>query len=109
MELPVSPHDENGHARVRTEYPPRVVIAFDQLTVEEQRQVTAALSTLDRDGLAGSIAALGIVRLAGAEPLYALRAAPEVWMIMRAEPGAAIEVVDIMRPAALRNFAHAAR
>jgi hypothetical protein len=69
--------------------------------------VTAALRTLERDGLSASTAPLGIVRLAGSEPLYALRAAPEVRMIVRAEPGAAIEVVDIMRPAALRNFAHA--
>jgi hypothetical protein len=29
-------------------------------------------------------------------------------VIVRAEPGAPIDVVDIVRPAALRNFAHAA-
>ena len=46
-------------------------------------------------------------RLPLPEPLYALRAAPDVLVIVRREPGASVEVEDIVRPAALRNFAHA--
>ena len=67
----------------------------------------ALLSDRHIDGLQTPSGALAIMRLAGPEPLYSLRAAPEVRVIVRAEPGAPIQVVDIVRPAALRNFAHA--
>lgn len=107
MELPVIEHGENGHKRLRADVPQRVIIAFDQLTEEERSKVLAALRTLERDGLQTPSGALAIKRLAGPEPLYSLRAAPEVRVIVRAEPGAPIDVVDIVRPAALRNFAHA--
>ena len=47
-------------------------------------------------------------RLPGPEPLFTLQAAPELLVFVRREPGAPVEVLDIMRPAALRAFADAA-
>ena len=108
MELPVSRHSTDGDMRLRADVPQRVIIAFDQLTEGEKSAVLAALHTLARDGLQAPSGTPAITRLAGPEPLYALRAAPEVRVIVRAEPCAPIDVVDIVRPAALRHFAHAA-
>ncbi len=86
--------------------PGRVVIAYDQLTREEKEGVRTALHILGREGL-NAPSHLGLVRLAGLEPLYVLCAAPEVRVIVRMEPGAPVEVEDIVRPETLRNFAHA--
>ena len=86
--------------------PGRVVIAYDQLTREEKEGVRAAFHILEREGL-NAPSHLGLVRLAGLEPLYVLCAAPEVRVIVRMEPGAPVEVEDIVRPETLRNFAHA--
>ncbi len=48
-----------------------------------------------------------MTRLGGALPLYALRAAPTVVVILQAELGRAVEVRDIVQPATLESFAHA--
>ena len=108
MELPVTRDTTDGDMRLRADVPRRVIIAFDQLTEGEKSAVLATLHTLARDGLPPPSGTPAIMRLAGPEPLYSLRAAPEVRVIVRAAPGAPIDVVDIVRPAALRNFAHAA-
>jgi hypothetical protein len=108
MELPVTRHTTDGDMRLRADVPQRVIIAFDQLTEGEKSAVLAALHTLARDGLQTPSGTPAITRLAGPEPLYSLCAAPEVRVIVRAEPGAPIDVVDIVRPAALRHVAHAA-
>jgi hypothetical protein len=108
MELPVTRHTSDGDMRLRADVPQRVIIAFDQLTEGEKSAVLAALHTLARDGLRRPSGTPAMTRLAGPEPLYSLRAAPEVRVIVHAEPDAPIDVVDIVRPAALRNFAHAA-
>ncbi|MDQ2831659.1 MAG: hypothetical protein M3Y74_21750 [Chloroflexota bacterium] len=99
--------DEGDEQEPLFAHPPgRVVIAYDQLTREEKEGVRTALHILEREGL-NAPSHLGLVRLAGLEPLYVLCAAPEVRVIVRMEPGAPVEVEDIVRPETLRNFAHA--
>ena len=78
----------------------QVLVAFDRLTSDEQARVVASVQAFERREA-------GSVRLPGAEPLYVLHAAPEVLVIVRKEPGAAVEVEDIVRPATLRNLAYA--
>ena len=53
------------------------------------------------------LSAAQATRLEGPEPLYVLRPAPGVRVLVRAGAGGLVEVLDIIRPAALRNFAHA--
>lgn len=107
MELVSNPDGEDGPERLGADVPLRVVIAFDQLTDDEKRAVLAALRILEREGLQATSASVDMQRLAGSEQLYALRAAPDVRVLVRAPMNGHIEVVDIIRPAALRNFAHA--
>ncbi len=108
LELPINQEGADEPTQLRADVPLRVIIAFDQLTDDEKRAVLGALHTLQRGGLQGASAPLGMRRLTGPEPLYSFRAAPEVQIIVRAEPDAAVEIMDIVRPAALRHFAHAA-
>ncbi len=82
--------------------PLRVVIAYDQLTSEEQGRVRATLQELDRKGPNTDA---DIQRLASSDPLYALNATPDITVIVRIEPGAPVEVMDIVRTETLRNFA----
>ena len=105
MELLVSQATANESGNLHTSAPPRVIVAFDQLTDEEQRQVLAALERVEREGLGA--AERDLTRLGGALPLYALRAAPSVVVILRAESGQAVEVWDIIQPATLEGFARA--
>ena len=91
---------ENGHERLVADLPGQVLVALDHLTREEKEDVFAALEAFARGEVEGA-------RVPGAEPLYALRAAPEVLVFVRKEPGAPVEAVDIMRPAALRTLGHA--
>ncbi len=105
MELPISHSDVDGDVRLRADVPLSVMIAFDQLTDEEQRRVLEALGRIERDGL--SAVGLDVTRLGGTAPLYALRAALAVVVILHAEPGQAVEVWDIVQPATLDSFAHA--
>jgi len=108
LELPINHQGTGESVQLRPDMPLHVIIAFDQLTVDEQRAVLMALETLERDGLSGAAASLNLTRLAGARSLYSLPAAPDVRVLIRAEPDAPVEVVDIIRPAALRGFAYAA-
>jgi len=89
---------KNGHERLVADFPGQVIVALDHLTSKEQQGVYAAVDTFARGEQDGR-------RLPLPEPLYVLRAAPDVLVIVRREPGAPVEVEDIVRPAALRNFA----
>ncbi len=105
MELPISHAGSDEDARLRADVPLRVIIAFDQLTDEERQHVLGALERIKRDGL--SAPGLDVTRLGGLLPLYALRAAPNVVVILHAGPGQAVEVRDIAQPATLEGFARA--
>lgn len=105
MEARQERQEENEQDFPHANPPGRVIIAYDQLTLEEKERVRKALRILENEGLTAS-PQLGIKRLAGPEPLYALSAAPEVTVIVRMEPGTPVEVMDIVRPDTLRNFAH---
>jgi hypothetical protein len=86
--------------------PLRAIIAFDQLTSAEQDAVLMALQALGHLGLQ-ALSSMNATRLEGPEPLYVLHPAPDVRVIVRAGKDESIEVMDIVRPEALRNFAHA--
>ena len=105
MELPVERLTTKGNHRLRADVPIRVTIAFDQLTDAERDTVLEALGRVERDGLEAS--GLNVVRLGGPMALFALHVAPTITVILRAEPGQAIEVREIVQPAMLENFAHA--
>ncbi len=105
MELPISHANSGGAARLRADVPLRVIIAFDQLTNEERQRVLGALERIERDGL--GVPGLDVTRLGRGLPLYTLHAAPDVVVILHAEPGQAVEVRDIVQPATLESFARA--
>jgi len=67
--------------------PPRAKIAFDQLADAEKAAVLASLQLLKRDGL-HSLSTAQATRLEGLEPLYVLRPAPDVRVLVRAGAGA---------------------
>lgn len=83
----------------------RAMIAFDQLADVEKAAVLASLQLLEHDG-SPLLSTAQATRLEGPEPLYVLRPAPDVRVLVRAGAGGMVEVLDIIRPA-LRNFAHA--
>ena len=94
-------HDQlqaNGHRPLIADLPGQVIVALDHLTSEDREGVFAAIHAFASDVGKGT-------RLSGSEPMYILRAAPEVRVIVRREPDAPVEVEDIVRPATLRNFA----
>lgn len=99
MEALRNPTQEHGHDQFVADLPTQVIMALDHLTSEEQEGVFAAVQAFTRHEKDGA-------RLPLPEPLYALRAAPEVLVIVRGEPGTAVEIEDIVRPAALRHFTH---
>ena len=82
----------------------RAAIAFDQLKEDEKQSVLAVLGTIEREGVDAS--GLDVTKRGGPPPLYFLRAAPDVIVILRAEPGQPIEARDIVQPATLESFAH---
>ncbi len=82
----------------------RAAIAFDQLKEDEKQSVLDALGRIEREGVDAS--GLDVMKRGGPPPLYFLHAAPDVIVILRAEPGQAIEVRDIVQPATLESFAH---
>lgn len=90
----------NGHKPLVAELPRRVIVALDHLTSAEREGVSAAVDAFARRQVDGT-------RLASPEPLYMLRAAPDVLVIVRREEGQPLEVEDVVRPATLRNFANA--
>jgi len=53
LELPINHQGAGGSVQLRSDMPLHVIIAFDQLTVDEQQAVLMALETLERDGLSG--------------------------------------------------------
>ncbi len=95
---------EDHYELISANSPLRVVIAYDQLTPEEQGCVRATLQELDRKGLSTDA---GIQRLASPDPLYALNATPDITVIVRMEPGSPVEVMDIVRTETLHNLANA--
>ena len=107
MQLPFDQQTPDDTTSIKLEVPNRVLIAFDQLSQDERTKVIDALRSLARYGLSNAPVGLNVQRLAGTEPLYAVRATPDLCVIVRYEDDGPIEVVDILRPAALRNFANA--
>jgi len=100
MEALYSGTRENEHDHAIADLPGQVLVALDHLTQDEREGVFRAVRAFAHGELAGS-------RVPGTEPLYALRAAPEVLVFVRHEQGGPVEPVDIMRPAALRTLGHA--
>ena len=82
------------------------MIAFDQPADAEKAAVLASLQLLERDS-SHLLSTAQATRLERSEPLYVLRPAPDVRVLVRAGAGRLVEVLDIIRPSALRNFAHA--
>jgi hypothetical protein len=105
MELPIHRQPTTEAHRLPANVPIRVTVAFDQLTDAERDKVLEALGRIERAGLEGS--GVDLTRLGGPTALYALRVTPTIIVIVRAEPGQAVEVRDIVQPATLENFAHA--
>ncbi len=90
---------ENEHDHAIADLPGQVLVALDHLTRDEREGVFRAVRAFARGELEAS-------RVPGMEPLYALRAAPDVLVFVRKTPGEPIEPVDIMRLAALRTLGH---
>jgi len=105
MQLPISRHEGNGRHHLNPDVPMRVIIAFDGLTSDEKRSVTEALGEIEHVGL--NAQSLSLERLGGNDPFYAVRPAPNVVVLLLAEPGTPVKVWDIARPAMLDSFAHA--
>lgn len=91
MEVPGSAAVKNGDQGLPLDVPPRVLIAVDQLTAAEKEAVLATLQLLERDGLQVPSTAEA-TRLAGPEPPYVLRPAPDVRVLVRAGSGEPVEV-----------------
>jgi len=79
-----------------------VVAQLDHVTPEERAGVYEVVEAFARDEGRGE-------RLPGPGSVFTLQAAPELLVFVRREPGAPVEVFDIMRPAAVQAFADAAR
>lgn len=93
--------DRREHRNLVADLPGQVIVALDHLTPDERAGVFAALEAFAHGEWDGT-------RVPGAEPLYALRAAPEVVVFVRREqPDSPVTAVDILRPAALRMLGHA--
>lgn len=101
MEAQQNHRRENEQSNAVASLPGQVLVALDHLTPDEHTGVIAAVDAFARGERDGT-------RVPGAEPLYALRAAPEVVVFVRREqPDAPVTAVDILRPAALRMLGHA--
>ncbi len=101
MEAVQNHRPDDGHTDLVAELPGQVLVALDHLTPDERASVFAALQAFARGQREGT-------RVPGAEPLYVLRAAPEVLVFVRRPPaGRPVEAVDILRPAAVRTLGHA--
>jgi hypothetical protein len=80
--------------------PGRVVLALDQLTADERAQVERAVQAFARGAVAGT-------HLPDPDPYYLLRATPEILVIVRRDPGAAVRVEEIVRQETWHALAHA--
>lgn len=105
MELTIGRQERDGFRRLRADVPNRVVVAFDQLTGDEQQSVLDTIEKIERVGL--DTTQLDAQRLGGPTPLYAIRTAPDVIVIIQVEQDGPVEVRDIVQPATLESFAHA--
>ena len=83
--------------------PSVVLAALDRLSADEQAAARLALDELrhlpadePRDSL--------LRKIASDEPVYALRAAPQVLLVVRLDPDEPVEVVEIVRPETLRRM-----
>jgi hypothetical protein len=83
--------------------PSVVLAALDQFAADEQAAVRLALDELrhlptdePRDSR--------LRRIASDEPIYALRAAPQVLLLVRLDLDGPVEVVEIVRPETLRRM-----
>jgi hypothetical protein len=92
-------HDRPGG----TLLPSRVLAALDQLTDEEQQAVRQALREIEAEGI-GGVGEPRLRRLGVDEPLYVLRPAPAVRLIIRLSPDGSTEVLEIVRPETLRHM-----
>jgi hypothetical protein len=106
MSLLDTTNGTNHNRQLPPDAPLRAIIAFDQLTGDEQDAVLTVLSALEHRG-SRALSDAGATRLAGTEPFYVLRPSPDVRVLVRVGEGESILVMDIVRPEALRNFAHA--
>lgn len=88
------------HRPLIADLPSRVIVALERLTCEEQESVLKAVQAFARDEIDGQC-------LSAQDSLYILDAAPEVRVIVRREPHAPVDVVDIVRPATLQALANA--
>src|SRR5690348_7105014 len=93
------PYDDRVD-RLVAELHGRVIVALDHLTEAERVAVRAAVQAFARQQMEGK-------RLPDPEPLFLLRAAPEVLVIVRREPGLPVVVEDVVRPATWRRLADA--
>ena len=80
--------------------PARVLFALDSLDPSEQEAVRAALHDLAQ----GDSADRRLRRLAGDEPIYIVRAAPQVRLFVRLVSQAPVEVLDLVRPETLEKM-----
>ena len=78
-----------------------VVAQLDHVSAEERQGVLTTAAAFARGEVVGE-------RLPGDEPVFRLRAAPDLLLFVSRAPGRPVEVFDIARPATLRVFADAA-
>jgi len=83
--------------------PSVVLAALDQLAAEEQAAVRQALDEL-RHLPVDEPRDPRLHRIAGDEPIYTLRVAPQVLLLVRLDPVGPIEVIEIVRPETLRRM-----
>lgn len=101
MEAVENHHPDDAHTALVADLPGQVLVALDHLTPDERAGVFATLQAFARGQRDGT-------RVPGAEPLYVLRAAPEVLVfVRRPHAGQPVEAVDILRPAAVRKLGYA--
>jgi hypothetical protein len=104
MQVPFRFPADRANEAVAPDMSSHATIAYDQLTPNEQRQIRDALESLTSTGLLKAAASLEVTPLRGPEPLYAIRPAPTLLVVVRATPGTPLEVVDILRPAMFDNL-----
>ena len=85
----------------------RVLAKLDHLDLVERAAVQQALQDVQRLPL-GARADSRLRRVPGDEPIYTLRAAPEVLLFVRLTPDGPVELVELVRPETLRQFSVAA-
>jgi hypothetical protein len=100
MEAAQRPAVGDASARPTVRLASRVILALDHFSAEERDALVRAVEAFAR----GEATAR---RLPEAEPLYLLRATPELWAVVRREAGQPLMVEDIATQARLDAMAHA--